>query len=233
MANSLEKSSKPLSDQPCEFTLGSQDMPPARGRSKSEEKRAQILEAASELFLSHGFDQVTMILVAEKAQVSKQTVYSHFGSKDELFCAAIESRCESFQLIDLLEDFERPIKETLMQLAHQFHQLINSFEGLRIYCICAANNMNADTDNHISELFWQAGPEKVKSALIHYFETQQQAGKIHLDNAHFAGQQFLYMLKAEDNMRKVLGLDDLGSEQEQHAYLHSSVELFCRGYGIQ
>ena len=81
-----------------------------RGRSKSEEKREKMLEAASELFLLQGFDNVSMAAVADKANVSKQTVYSHFGSKDKLFCAALEAKCEKFQLFDMLANLDNPNK---------------------------------------------------------------------------------------------------------------------------
>ena len=61
--------------------------------TRSEQKRLQILEAAMELFCGQGFPNTSMDEVAKLAGVSKQTVYSHFGSKDELFVASIESRC--------------------------------------------------------------------------------------------------------------------------------------------
>ncbi|MFA0704551.1 TetR/AcrR family transcriptional regulator, partial [Vibrio sp. 10N.222.48.A3] len=43
---------------------------------KSEQKRSQILTAASQLFSEHGF-KINMDQIAKAANVSKQTVYSH------------------------------------------------------------------------------------------------------------------------------------------------------------
>ena len=51
-----------------------------RGRSKSEEKRQLIIQAAGELFVEHGFEKVSMEGIAKFAGVSKQTVYSHFSN---------------------------------------------------------------------------------------------------------------------------------------------------------
>ena len=64
-------------------------------RTKSEEKRQQIIEASTCLFSELGFAQTSMDKIAKKAGVSKQTVYSHFGSKDELFVNAISSKCDA------------------------------------------------------------------------------------------------------------------------------------------
>ena len=215
----------------CDIQINTQEKP--RKRTKSEEKRLSILDAASNLFLSQGFDEVSMAVVAEHAGVSKQTVYSHFGSKDELFSAAIDAKCQNFELIDMLQDLDTPIKETLMVLAHQFAALINSYEGLRIFGVCAANNLQAERDNHIAELFWEAGPKKLRLAVSAYFIAQVEAGNLKLDNADFAGQQFLFMLQAEENMRLVIGLELESNAEQQDSYLHSCVELFCRGYGIE
>lgn len=61
--------------------------------SRSEQKKQQVLVAAIDLFCRQGFPHTSMDEVAKQAGVSKQTVYSHYGSKDDLFVAAIESKC--------------------------------------------------------------------------------------------------------------------------------------------
>lgn len=52
-------------------------------------KHDTILDAAVEMFLALGFDQTSMDAVAARANVSKTTVYAHFGDKLELFRAVI------------------------------------------------------------------------------------------------------------------------------------------------
>ena len=53
--------------------------------------RRRILEAAVDLFLAHGYDDVTLARVAGQAGVSLQTVLRKFGSKDALFVAGARS----------------------------------------------------------------------------------------------------------------------------------------------
>ena len=48
-------------------------------------KRDAILSAAGEAFRADGFAATTMDRIAERAGVSKRTVYNHFPSKDALF----------------------------------------------------------------------------------------------------------------------------------------------------
>jgi AcrR family transcriptional regulator len=50
--------------------------------------RERILEAAWRRFSNGAYEQVRLADVAADAGVSEQTVYSHFGSKDQLFVGA-------------------------------------------------------------------------------------------------------------------------------------------------
>jgi AcrR family transcriptional regulator len=54
------------------------------------EKREQILVGAMQVFLLRGYAGTSMDRVAAIANVSKQTIYSHFHDKEGLFTALIE-----------------------------------------------------------------------------------------------------------------------------------------------
>lgn len=58
-------------------------------RQKTDEKKQQILDVASKLFLKHGFDAVSMSQIAGEVGGSKSTLYSYFENKDELFLAVV------------------------------------------------------------------------------------------------------------------------------------------------
>ena len=55
-----------------------------REREKSE-TREKILDAARELFVTEGYDGVSMRKVAEKIEYSPTAIYVHFADKEELF----------------------------------------------------------------------------------------------------------------------------------------------------
>jgi AcrR family transcriptional regulator len=56
----------------------------------ARDKKTLILDAAVELFLDDGFDRTSMDAVAERAGVSKTTVYAHYGDKVGLFRAVVD-----------------------------------------------------------------------------------------------------------------------------------------------
>ena len=51
------------------------------------DKHDAIIRAASEMFLAEGFDRTSLDQIAQRAGVSKQTIYSHFADKEALFKA--------------------------------------------------------------------------------------------------------------------------------------------------
>ncbi len=62
---------------------------PRRGRPRSEARRQAILRAAFELLGEHGLDATSMDAVADRAGVSKATIYRWWGSKELLALDAL------------------------------------------------------------------------------------------------------------------------------------------------
>ena len=58
--------------------------------ARAERTRAAVVVAARELFEANGFAATTITAIAERADVSVQTVYSSFGSKGGLVRAILE-----------------------------------------------------------------------------------------------------------------------------------------------
>jgi AcrR family transcriptional regulator len=62
---------------------------PRRGRPRSEEAESAILGAAAELLLANGLEAVSMDAVAERAGVSKATIYRWWPTKEMLALDAL------------------------------------------------------------------------------------------------------------------------------------------------
>lgn len=64
---------------------------PRRGRPRSEKAHTAILEAAAELLLARGLSAVSMDAVAQRAGVSKATIYRWWPTKETLALDALYS----------------------------------------------------------------------------------------------------------------------------------------------
>ena len=129
------------------------------GRPKDEAKRKAILEAAISLFMSEGVTRSTMDAIASKANVSKITVYNHFGNKDELFLTVIRERCDGHVGQHIFEGLtgEKPETE-LLKIAQCFISMIQAEDSIAMYRVILAE---AKDNSEINTLFYEQGPQKL------------------------------------------------------------------------
>jgi AcrR family transcriptional regulator len=200
---------------------------PGKGRMKSEEKRQQITDAATALFIENGFDGISMDRIAKIAGVSKQTVYSHFGNKEDLFKRCIEGKCIAGAMTPELFNEDLPIGDVMMDLATHFSALLMSEDVNGVMRVCIAG---AEKHPEVSQLFFEAGPENLSNMLAQHLQIRADRHELKIDNCVHAAWQFLFMVKSEHAFRSVLGLEQVQSEEEIEAYLKSCVSVFLRAH---
>jgi AcrR family transcriptional regulator len=66
------------------------DATPRGVRMPRDERRAQLLAAATDIFVNNGYHATVMDDIAERAGVSKPVLYQHFPGKLELYLALLE-----------------------------------------------------------------------------------------------------------------------------------------------
>ncbi len=134
----------------------------ARTRN-SEETRQRILRAAIAVFAEKGFDGARVDSIAARARINKQLLYHHFGNKDDLFTAALESEYLDFRAAEAaleLDDLraDRAIL-TLVEftwryyLAHpEFIRMLNSENQLEARHLKASPHTRAINAAHITRM---------------------------------------------------------------------------------
>ena len=92
-----------------------------REREKSE-TRDKILDAARELFVTEGYEGVSMRRVAEKIEYSPTAIYVHFADKNELFHELC--RLDFARLQEVMRSAEMPADpiERLRQIGRSYIQ---------------------------------------------------------------------------------------------------------------
>src|SRR6187402_1151611 len=58
-------------------------------------RRKQLLAAAQQIFVAHGYHAAAMDEIAERAGVSKPVLYQHFPGKLELYLALLDTHCDA------------------------------------------------------------------------------------------------------------------------------------------
>jgi len=181
-------------------------------------KRLAIVEAAARLFLGSAYDAVSMDAIAETAEVSKRTVYSHFSNKETLFGAVMQMTCRRFNRMDPSCDVPSgPPKDVLKEIGVDLVTLITSPEGIALY-----RTVTAEAPRHpeLAEVFYQNGPQAFCSALGHYFKEQTAKGSLEIHDPTRAAQQFWELVKAPFHTKLLLCL----AEKPDPSAIRTSVE---------
>ncbi|MBA3741546.1 TetR/AcrR family transcriptional regulator [Sporichthya sp.] len=108
--------------------MTSAEVAPKRRRLSAEDRRAQIISVAREVFIEFGHSAALMRVVAQRANIAEPFLYRHFHSKEDLYQAAV---------LDPLDEFVDGITAEIHELAQRsdipraqilehFHQLFLS-----------------------------------------------------------------------------------------------------------
>ena len=173
-------------------------------------KRAQIMTAASQIFLELGFGAASMDAIAQRARVSKATVYAHFASKEELFGTIIAERCRTaFGENSPLRLDHPDVAMTLKAVGRRFVDLLLSAEGIAMYRLVVAETPRFP---EIGRLFFEAGPAPLYEQLSAYMAEADRRGWLAVMEPRLAAEQFLGMLKGEAFLKRLLGLAGEGED---------------------
>lgn len=72
-------------------------------RLPADERRAQILREAAQLFGSHGFNGTTTRDVAAQVGITEAALYRYFPSKEAMYAAILDERMASAELLEPVE----------------------------------------------------------------------------------------------------------------------------------
>ena len=201
------------------------------GRPKSEQKAGAVLCAASELFLTQGFQGTSMDAVAQRAGVSKQTVYSHFANKEELFQACISHKVTGYGFADTAMVDDGDLRTALFAIAHQFAELLFDPQVVAMHRVVVGE---AASQPRIATLFFESGPMRTKAAVCDFLTKQAAAGRLRIDSDKilYAAVQLLNMTIGMYQLQFLLGLRDSVDESELKAHIEHVVDDFLRLYRV-
>ena len=87
--------------------------------------RAQFIEAAKVLFVKKGYDETTMIDIAQEAGLSRRTLYAYFESKVEVFQAVINSEVEKVVTgLAEIANLNMPAQQKIVEFIFGYFRLV-------------------------------------------------------------------------------------------------------------
>jgi TetR/AcrR family transcriptional regulator, mexJK operon transcriptional repressor len=182
------------------------------GDRRSPAKHAAILKAATEVFLREGYARASVDAIAEAAGVGKQTVYGHFGDKQQLFLAVVERAhaTSPLDLADLITDTGDP-RADLTAAAKWVIRGVTTPE------IAALHRLTIAELTHHPELqrSWRDDQRgrSVIDAIAAYLAACDRRGTLTVPDPQTAARQFTWLASTEAQVRSLRGIEPLSSRE--------------------
>lgn len=199
----------------------------ARPLSRSEQKHDAILQAAHTAFLENSYEAVSMDTIAEMAGVSKRTVYSHFGSKEDLFGGIMEAACTAKRevLLTCIE-MDRSLEEVLADYGRAFLTQMFDREVIILLRILISR---VDQLPGLGETFFESGPKESIALLGNYLRDQDSKGNIAVADPDEAAASFMSSLFGVSQMVALATNLPVPDEKRIEATVEGAVDRFLNG----
>jgi TetR/AcrR family transcriptional repressor of mexJK operon len=207
--------------------------PKAAGTSRSAQKRQAVLEAAAELFLRHGFDATSMDDVAAAADVSKQTVYAQFKSKEALFLAMVEDLTHAAG-DHVQQGMPAPPPGTTME-THLERYALRQLEGVQNPQLMRLRRLAIGEVERFPQLgraVYAGGPGRAIAGLAAAFARWTALGLLDTPDATVAATHFNWLVMGEPvNRIMMLGSDAEPPTAGLRRHAREAVRVFLAAYG--
>jgi AcrR family transcriptional regulator len=195
------------------------------------EKRAAILGAAKALFIRNAFAGTSMDAIAADAGVSKLTVYSHFGDKDNLFREVIRSRIQDLLPEETYSyDPQADIRGTLLRVALTHAHLDCNPETVGTFRAILSDCRQGNP--RYGKLIWEEGSVRTHGLMERLLAKAVDAGQLDIEDVTRAASQFLTLIKGNLMMRQMFGCAECPQSyaEEIESTARAGVEMFLRAY---
>jgi AcrR family transcriptional regulator len=189
-------------------------------------KNEAILDAASDVIFVRGLS-APLDEIAQRAGVSKQTIYNHYGSKGALMRALIARRTASITApleAPCADDFP---EATLAAYARALLQTISFDRGLALFRLLVES---APRHPELVREVLPGGARGSRTALAAFLAREDGAGRLAIADAEEAADFFVGMVISHHQLQGLLGLPQDLSRERVERIAGEAARRFLRAY---
>jgi TetR/AcrR family transcriptional repressor of mexJK operon len=199
---------------------------------RSARKRQTILSAGRGLFLSNGYQGTSVDQIAASAEVSKQTVYKHFGDKQELLLTIVNDALDStvtpfLGRIATLGD-TTDVEPDLVALAADYLRAVlqEPVVQLRRLVIGEANRVP-----ELAQGYYEQAPARTLEAFADCFGRLHDRGMLHVAEPSLAAEHFAFLIVGRCiDQALFCGASQVLDSVDVDRHVRSGVRVFLAAY---
>lgn len=199
---------------------------------RSARKRRAVVEAATALFLQHGYPGTSMDQIAAAAGVSKPTVYRFFADKEQLFTEIV---------LGPLDQAGQPFRDRLAALAATTRLTADLRQVARDYLatvvqprVLQLRRLVIGASPYLPEVartYYERAPEPTLQALAGCFGQLAARGLLRISDPAAAAAHFAYLVLGRALDKSLFCGDAPFTAAELSAQADAGVAVFLAAYG--
>lgn len=200
--------------------------PPRTQRGR--DKHVRLRHVASEMFLTYGYDGVSIDDIVATAGGSKTNVYSQFGGKEQLFATVIGDLCDEFvAALASVDVSHAALGAGLRAIALKLIDVLLRERHLAFHRLVIAESKRVPA---VARIRLEHGPEASCRLISGFIARQQQLGRLRAVDPLVAATQFHDMVSFTLVHRALIG--DMPTAREIKAVIDAAVDVFLHGYSV-
>ncbi|WP_339310914.1 TetR/AcrR family transcriptional regulator [Paenibacillus sp. FSL M7-0896] len=196
-------------------------------RTKSENKRKEIIDVALQLLKESASHDVSMSEISARVGGSKATLYNYFSSKQEVFAELVKQSVqpELTTIKSILT--ENDDLKTVLQIfgEHYLHQRCSP-DTIAINRMLIGESARSD----IGILFFEEGQRKVLDLLSAHFEKEMNARKMKMRNTGMVVSHYIALIESELVEKCLFGMIEDPSDAQISGCVERGVGVFLDAY---
>ena len=169
--------------------------------------------------------------IATGAGVSKQTIYTHFTNKDELFERLVLGNAERVDAfvaeLGTIVQGSDDLEDGLTELARRYLRFVIRPEVLRLRRLVIGE---AARFPGVAQAYFESVPERVYGAFSEVFASLDRAGKLRASDPGLAAQHFAWLLLGRPLDRGMFIVDARQSPDDREALAREGVRVVLAAY---
>lgn len=196
-------------------------------KNRTTDKREEVLDIASETFLSKGFDGTSINVMAREACISKESIYRYFGSKEDLFLAVVERELELYKkcMLETISQFQgRTLQQALFSVAEATLRVASIDRTLALRRLIFQMSANG---SKVGIHYFMAGPEIAYQNLVRLFEHYQPVTSF---SSTKLSRYFVAVVLHRTMLQRECGVQEKLSSEEISLSCNEAVEDFMQAF---
>lgn len=192
-------------------------------------RRKAYVDAARDLFLQHGYSGATMSEISRVVGGSKTTLWTYFGSKEELFEAVLDVELEkNIQAFAIDASLEKPLEAALMEFGCNLLASLYAREFLSLHRIVIGE---AERFPYIAKIFHERAAARHLSRLQQYLEVQADRWPDEKWDCRRLAEDFVAACQLGCGQMALLGLVPPLDARQRETSVRRAVQIFSMAVG--